>query len=205
VRHRIVDDLGEAGFGWELEERFTRTSHALAADGLIWLVDALDLPGLDDRLRALGEPAGVIQLLDRHERDCAAIAGRLGVVHHVVPDRVSDSPFELVPLVRWRRWREAALWWPARRALVTADAIGTNRFMAGREPAAVHPILRLLRPPHGLACFEPEHLLVGHGAGIHGEEATIALQRALAGARTGIPRWAATGLLPSLWPRRDRA
>ena len=46
---------------------------------------------------ALGEPAGVVQLLDRHNRDCAAVAAELGVPHLVVPDAVPDSPFEAIP------------------------------------------------------------------------------------------------------------
>jgi hypothetical protein len=187
--HRIVDDLGAGGFGWQREERYVRTSHALAAGGRVWLVDPLDMPGLGDRVAALGEPAGIVQLLDRHSRDCAVLAARLGVPHHVVPDALPDVPFELVPVVRWPKWRESALWWPERRILVAADAIGTNPFMAGRERAGVHPVLRLLRPPRPLSRYEPEHLLVGHGEGVHGPEATAVLRRAVATARTGLPGW----------------
>ena len=44
-----------------------RTSHALVAGGRVWLTDPVDNPELEDRVRALGEPAGVLQLLDRHE------------------------------------------------------------------------------------------------------------------------------------------
>jgi hypothetical protein len=189
VSYHPVDDLGEAGFGWALDERLTRTSHALAAGGRVWLVDAIDVPGLDERVRALGEPAGVVQLLDRHNRDCAAIAARLGIPHHVVPRALPDTPFELVPVVDWRPWREVALWWPERRTLVVADAVGTNRFMAGGEPLGVHPLLRIAKPPRGLGRYEPEHLLVGHGEGLHGVAAPDALRRALRTARTGVPRW----------------
>ena len=191
-RHHIVDDLGEAGFGWEVDERFTRTSHAVGDAGRVWLIDPVDVEGLDDRVSKLGEPAAVVQLLDRHDRDCAAIARRLGIPHHVVPDELPGTPFELVPLVGWRRWREVALWWPERRVLVTADAVGTNRFMAAGERAGVHPLLRLAKPPRALARLEPEHLLVGHGPGVHGAEAAEALRGALASARTGIPRWVAS-------------
>jgi hypothetical protein len=204
VDHRIVDDLGAAGFGWALDERLTRTSHALAAGGRVWLVDPLDVAGLDERVTSCGEPAGVVQLLDRHKRDCAAIAARLGVRHHVVPDALPDTPFEIVPLVRRRGWREAALWWPDCHALVVADAVGTNRFMAGRERAGVHPVLRLAGPPRALARYEPQHLLVGHGPGVHGPDAAEALRRALARARTGLPRWAldvASAALPGLGSR----
>ena len=97
---RFCDDLGPDGFGWIVDEAGTRTSHALAADGKVWLVDALDWPEGLDRALELGEPAGVIQLLDRHNRDCAQVAGRLQVPHMRVPDAIDDSPFQAIPIVR---------------------------------------------------------------------------------------------------------
>ena len=75
---RIVDEIAHTT-GWIAEERMARTSHALEVDGRVWLFDVVDWPELDDRVRELGEPAGVVQLLDRHNRDCAAVARRLGV------------------------------------------------------------------------------------------------------------------------------
>ena len=82
---RLVDET-DFGFGWIGGEKpkLMMASHALAADGRVWLVDPTDEPGLDERLRGLGEPAGVIQLLDRHNRGAAAAAARLRVPHHVV-------------------------------------------------------------------------------------------------------------------------
>ena len=190
MEHRFVDEL-EFGFGWHPDEAFVRTGHALASDGRVWLVDPVDGPGLDKRIRALGEPAGVVQLLDRHNRDGAELATRLGVPHHIVPDALPGAPFELVPLVRWPKWRESALWWPERSVLVTADALGTTRFFAGAEPVGVHPFLRLVKPPRGLLRYQPEHLLVGHGAGLHGPDTAAAIRAAVNGARTGFPRWTA--------------
>ena len=111
-RFRFCDDAGADGFGWIVDEAMTRTSHALAADGKVWLVDALDWPDAIARARELGEPAGVVQLLDRHDRDCAALAQRLGVAHVVAPDDLPGSPFVFVPIMRRKRWRESALWWP---------------------------------------------------------------------------------------------
>ena len=147
----------------------------------------VDDPGLDARLGELGEPAGVVQLLDRHNRDCAAVAQRLGVPHHVVPLQLPGSPFELRPVLRGRWWREVAVWWEERKILLVADAVGTIPFFcAGAEPAGVHPFLRL-RPPRSLRGLEPEHLLVGHGAGVHHHPA--ALESALRTARRRIPRW----------------
>src|SRR4051812_49587841 len=124
------------------------TSHALVADGGVWLVDPSEGDGVEERVRALGEPAGVLQLLDRHNRASAAFAERLGVPLHKVPfERV--GPFETVPIVRRKRWREVALWWPERRVLVCADALRTipHYFAPGGEQLGVHSPLPLTPPP----------------------------------------------------------
>lgn len=49
--------------------------------------------------------------------------------------RVPDWPFEIVPLVRRFRWDEVALWWPERRVLVCADALGTVLSVRRRDRA----------------------------------------------------------------------
>ncbi len=91
------------------------------------------------------------------------------------------------PFAEARGWREIALWWPAEKTLVVAEAVGTNPFFTGgRDPVGVHLLLRLTPPRAALGPFEPEHLLVGHGEGVHGAEASTALGTALAGARTGL-------------------
>lgn len=183
---KVVDEIDDA-FGWIQQERLGRTSHALAADGRVWLFDVVDDPELDAHVRELGEPAGVVQLLDRHNRDCASVARRLGVPLHVLPVLLPGTPFEFRPVVRRRWWREVALWWPERRVLLVAEAIGTSPyFCAGAEPAGVHPFLRLW-PPRSLRGLEPDHLLVGHGEGVHQHPA--ALESALRTARRRIPRW----------------
>jgi hypothetical protein len=184
---RFCDEL-PFGFSWLVEEPATRTSHALASDGRVWLVDPVDWEPALERVPTLGAPAAVVQLLDRHRRDCARIAERLGVAHVVVPDEIASSPFACVPVVRVRGWRETALWWPETRTLVVAEAIGGNRlFRAGDEPVGVHLLLRP-RPPRRLAAYEPEHLLLGHGEGVHGEAAAAALREAVATARRRLPR-----------------
>jgi hypothetical protein len=184
---RFVDEL-EVGFGWIESESLSRTSHALAADGRVWLTDAIAVDGLEERVRALGEPAGVIQLLDRHGRDCAAVAARLGVPHHVVPASVPEAPFRFLQVRRGRWWKEVALWWPQRRILVCADALGTVPFFrAGDELTGLHPFLRL-RPPRALEGLGVEHLLVGHGVGIHGPAAGAAVEAALRHGRRRLPR-----------------
>jgi hypothetical protein len=187
VEWRLCDDFGPDGFGWIVDEAMTRTSHALAANGKVWFVDALDWPEAIDRALQLGEPAGVVQLLDRHDRDCAALAARLGVPHVVVPDELPGSPFTFVPVMRRSRWRESALWWPARRTLVLADALATNRFYtAGKAPIGVHLLLRLT-PPRALTAYEPERILVGHGEGVHGPDASTALRDAINQSRRRLP------------------
>lgn len=187
---RFVDELAY-GFGWIELERMRRTSHALAADGHVWMIDPIEGDGVDERIRALGEPAGVIQLLDRHGRDALAFATRLGVPLHIVPQVLDGSPFRFLPVARSRWWKEVALWWPEQRLLVCADALGTvPYFRAGREPAGVHPLLRL-RPPRSLRGLEVDHLLVGHGEGLHGDGTAAAVGDALHHARRRIPRWLA--------------
>lgn len=187
---RLVDRQA-FGFGWIAPGRpkLRIASHALAADGRVWMVDPTDEPSLDEQVRLLGEPAGVIQLIDRHNRACAGVAARFGVPHYRVPFAgVPEAPFEVVPIVRRRWWREIALWWPERRVLVTGDALGTvpHYFALGGEQVGVHPLLRPT-PPVVLARYEPEHVLVGHGAGVHARAAE-AVRDALAHARSRMVR-----------------
>jgi hypothetical protein len=179
---RFCDEF-DGGLGWIADDQVSRTSHALVVGGGVWLIDPVDAPGVEERVRALGEPRGVIQLLDRHERDGPELARRLDVPVHVVPAAVDGAPFELVPLVRRRWWRESALWWSERRVLVVADALGTVLYFRGRrESIGVHPLLRLF-PPRALGRFDPLHVLTGHGEGIHGEGAADAVREALRTAR----------------------
>ena len=80
--------------------------------------------------------------------------------------------------------------------LVATEAIGTLPFFAvGDGRAGVHPMLRLT-PPRVLRGYQPEHLLGGHGLGVHGPEAASALETALAHSRSDVPRLLAR--LPSL-------
>jgi hypothetical protein len=184
------------GFGWIAAEPelLQRASHALSVEGRVWLVDPVDAPGVDERVRALGAPAGVLQLVDRHARDCVALARRLGVPFHRVPrGSVSGAPFEVLPVLNVPGWREVALWWEAERALVCSEAVGTvSYFCAPGEPLGVHPFLRLYQP-RGLQdlarSLTPRHVLVGHGEGIHGDGAATALARAVHGARRATPAW----------------
>lgn len=184
---RTVDEY-DFGFSWIIDEAMTRTSHALVDDGRVWLIDPVDVPDQIERATGLGTPAAVVRLLDRHGRDCDALAARLGIPLLDLPQQLSDCPFQVVRLTHNRLWKEVALWWPQRRVLVVAEAVGTNAmFTGGAAPVGVHLFLRLF-PPRRLAQFAPEHLLVGHGPGLHGPQAATGLQQALARSRTDLPR-----------------
>ncbi len=111
---RITVEEHPLGLTFVVKEPMQRAFHALVDDGRVWLVDPLDDPDILD-VAALGEPAGVLQLLDRHNRDCAGIASRLGVPHLKVPDSVPGSPFTAIAALRVPGWKETALWWPRRR------------------------------------------------------------------------------------------
>ena len=189
-------------FGWIAEHprNLLRASHALADDRRVWLVDPIEVRELDERIRVLGKVVGVIQLLDRHSRDSVALARRFGVpLYHAPTAGAPGSPFHVLRAVNLPLWRESALWWPEQKTLVVADAFGTASYFLGPgERLAVHPLLRLF-PPRSLGQVAPEHVLFGHGEGIHGEDATAALREALQGARRGVPRW-----LVGLARRRDR-
>lgn len=163
-----------------------RTSHALLVDGRVWLIDPVDAPELEERVRALGEPAGVLQLLDRHERGCTVWAERLAVPHLRAWESIVEAPFDVLPVRRRRWWREVALWEPSRRTLICADALGAVAyFCAPGERIGLHPLVRPF-PPRALAGAAPERILCGHGAGVH-DDATAALQEALRTARRRLP------------------
>ena len=205
---RFVDEL-EFAVGWIAPEpRFMqRTSHAVAVNGRLWVIDPVDDDEAFERARSLGEPAGVLQLLDRHGRDCERVADRLGVPHHAVPDVApAGAPFEVIPVLRRKRWHEVALWFPELRTLVCADALGTAPYYrAPGERIGVSPLLRLT-PPRTLLAVEPAHVLVGHGAGVH-HDAASAVREAVAKARRRTPAWllsAATREVRSRTTRRTR-
>jgi hypothetical protein len=205
VEVRFCDE-SELGFGWIAAEpaSMQRTSHALVADGAVWVVDPVDGPGVEERIRALGDPRGVLMLLDRHRRDCRALAERLSVPLHETPfEGVEGAPFSFLPVIRNRLWREVALWWEQRRLLLVPEAIGTTPLVrAPGERAGVHPALRLRPPRRQLGGLAPERLLVGHGEGVQ-EEAAAALRDALAGSRRRTPAWAGARLRGLLRRRRD--
>ena len=192
MRIRFCDEF-EAGFGWIVDEFMERCSHALVVDGRVWVIDPVDGDGVEERVHAAGTPAGVLQLLDRHNRDCAALAARLGVRLHLVPQG-SLGPFACIAVKNSRSWNEIAIWWPERRVLVCADALGTTQyFCAGNERLGVHPLLRVRPPRRQLGALQPDVILCGHGEGVF-DDAGAALREALSTSRRRIPAQVASAV-----------
>lgn len=186
-----------SGFTWiaDPDEDAERASHALETDAGVWVVDPVDAAGLDDRLRNLGEVAGVVIVHDRHTRDADAIAERLDVPVFVpagmdlTREKLASEPesfeeelpgtdYALETLLDTDEWEEAMLVDESGGTLVVMEALGTlPAFRADDEAVGVHPALE--DAPEGLADRRPERLLVGHGESIYADAAT-ALQTALA-------------------------
>lgn len=169
-----------------------RAGHAVLAGGGVWLIDPPDGEGLDAAVAELGAPvAGVFQLLDRHPRDCDAVAQRFGVPLLRAPlPGATAGPFTVVPLWHLPVWKEDALWDEATATLVVPEAlVGAPDFAAPGETVGVHPARRLL-PPTVLKPYagRVEHLLLGHGDALHGEDARAAMRDAFAGSRTRLPK-----------------
>ena len=158
----------------------------------MWVIDPVDGDGVDDRIAALGEPAGVVRLLDRHPRACDAFAQRLGVPLYKEPvDAVPGAPFELIPVLRAPGWHEVALWFPRERTLVCADVLANAPgYRAPGERVGVHPVLRV-RPPNRLLAYPAEHVLLGHGPGHPPARRAAAVERAMNTAWRQAPFWAA--------------
>jgi hypothetical protein len=194
-RHRI-DDLGSFSWLAHPDEFMQRASTAIALDGGGSLViDPLDAPGLDEALAPLGDVRAVCILLNRHRRDAEAVAARHDVPV-VVPQVLAGmgQPLRLRGIEErtvWRRfgWREAALWLPERRLLVSPEALGTAPYYRANdgERLAVHPVLRLFPPRLSLVAIEPVAIAVGHGAPLT-TDAPEALREALRTARRRLPR-----------------
>lgn len=191
-----------SGAGWIAPEPdyMQRASHAVVAGDGTWLIDPVEGDGLDEILAPLPAVRGVVQLLDRHPRDCAALASRFGVARHETPrDGVPGLPLVAIPLADRRWWREVALWWPEARTLIVAESLGTAPYYP--VPGArlgVHPAMRLT-PPHGLAAYAAERLLPGHGAPVSGPGVAGEIRTALDRSRRDAP-----GVLARLIRHRGR-
>jgi hypothetical protein len=98
-------------------------------------------------------------------------------VPHIGSRQEAETPFALPSVVSFPGWHERALWWEEGRVLAVADALGTRPyFVRPGDELGVHPFLRLT-PPKKLGAYAPEHILVGHGKGVHGDGARAALRQ----------------------------
>lgn len=203
-----VHEVGryDDGFSWMAhpDELMARASHALLDDDRVWVIDPVDAAGLDDRLAALGEVAGVVVLFNWHARDAGAVAARhdvpvfvpewvTGVARHLdgpverFEDAVPDTAFRAVRITPHPLWREAALHREADGTLVVSDSVGTAAyFLAPGERLGVSPYQRPWPPRRALGGLAPGRVLVGHGEPVV-EDAAAALQTALTGARRRAP------------------
>jgi hypothetical protein len=175
------------GLTWIEPNAMARAAHALVDDGRVWLIDPFEDAGALAAVAELGEPAGVFQLLDRHNRDCKPIAQRLGVELYRLPKDSAGTPFTPIKVIANRAWNEVALWWPEQKALVVAEAVGTGPVFGLGRRVGVHPMLRLVPPRAQLSRYQPERLFVGHGESIE-SGADADLRAALAHSRTDTPR-----------------
>lgn len=201
----IEIDRAEHGVGWiaHPDEAMQRASHAIERDGTVWVLDPVDVDGLDDLLAEFGEVGGVVILLDRHKRDCATVANRHDVPVYVpafmddveeeldapverVRHDLADSGLAVHELCDKRYWQEALLYDRDDGLLVVPEAVGTTEyFLTGSERLGVHPLLRLT-PPRSLTRLDPQRIRVGHGEGID-EDASEALASAIDGSRRRAP------------------
>lgn len=183
-----IDEELPFAVSWTVRETMERSSHALAAAGLVWLIDPVADEAALAAAERLGKVAAVVQLLDRHPRDCAALAKRYGVSHLRLPEEVEGAPFTAFPIVSVPKWRELGLWWEAESLLVVPEAVGTGSYFAlGDGPVGIHPMLRALPPGGALRRYAPRRLLCGHGPPLH-EGAAAAIEAALERSRRDAPR-----------------
>lgn len=186
----IFDDTVPGLLSWEHPSPpfMRRAGHAVVAAGRVWVIDPPDGEGVRERIATLGEVAGVLQLLDRHPRDCEALAAHFGVPLHVTPFGEQLPGIELFQVVRNPVWKEVGAWIAETRTLIVPESLSAaEAFIAPGEGVGVHPLRRLL-PPTMVRRYAPEHLLTGHGPAVHGEAACrAAISDALAGSRRRVP------------------
>lgn len=202
-----IIDRFESGFGWFAHpgETGRRASHAVQGDDGVWLLDPRDVPGLDDRLAALDDLAGVAVLSGYHARDAHTLAERHDVPVFVprwldraaerIPGSVErcawslgESGFALQRYTPFPGWSEAIAYRESNGTLYVPDSFGTGPlFTVGSERLGLFVLCRFVPPRRLLTDLEPERILVGHGRGVF-EDPAVALSDALDGARRRLPR-----------------
>ncbi|AFK19282.2 MULTISPECIES: MBL fold metallo-hydrolase [Haloferax] len=201
-------DRWDHGVGWlaHPDETMQRASHIVEVNGDVWVFDPVDAPGVDDLFAEFGDVAGVAIGLDRHKRDAAAIANRHEVPVYVASwmtgvadeldanverfgNTLADSGFQTFRIVDRSvpPWQEVGFYHEELRTLFVPETVGTvDYFCAPGERLGVHPMLRPFPPRRALYGYDPDRLLVGHGAGIS-ENAGDELRTALSNARRNLP------------------
>jgi hypothetical protein len=195
-----LDDRGS--FAWMLgpADPMSRASSAIVLGAGTVLVDPVEADGLDAELSSLPAVIGVVTLLDRHQRDAAAIAERLGVPR-LTPTALGGDGLALGGVqertVTTRRgWHEALMWLPDRRLLVCTETLGTAGFDLARrgDPLGMHPFARPFPPRAAFRDIDPAVIAVGHGSPLT-VDAGAAMRRVLGRARLQLPRhWVRFGL-----------
>ncbi len=179
------------GLSWVAAEPafMERGSHAVLADGGVWLFDPVDGDGLEEALAGLGAVRGVVQLVDRHPRDCLTLARRFGVPLHTVPTGgVPGLGGEPVVLHDRPWWREVAFWLPDHRALLVGESVGTAPyFRMDGDRVGLHPLARI-RPPARLLGRDVAHLLPGHGEALAADGIGEELARVIGSGRRDLPQ-----------------
>lgn len=193
------------GVGWiaHPDEAMERASHAFEVDGDVWIVDPVDVDGLDDLVAEFGDVAGVVLLLDRHKRDAATIAKRHGVAVHApvwmdgvesdlgVPveglrTEVGQTGYGVHPVIDNRFWQEAALYGEDTGQLIVSEALGSAPYYRRKNHRiGVHPALRLF-PPKRLRQFTPQRVDFGHGRGL-ADDSEGTIRRAIDRSRRSAP------------------
>lgn len=186
----------DGGISWiaQPDEDAQRASHALSTAAGVWVVDPVDAEGLDERLAALGDVAGVVVVQDRHTRDAEAVAQRHDVSVFVpdwmrlvrekletdaesVGSSLPGTEYDVHELIRTDDWEEAVLVDERTDTLVVPETLGTLPAFGGDgTDLGVHPAVD--EPPESLAEWSPERVLVGHGSSVH-SDANAELRRAI--------------------------
>ena len=147
--------------------------------------------------------AQIADITDSPEVHADGWAERLGVPLVRAFEGVPGTPFQALPVLDNRFWREVALWEPESRTLLCADVLGTLEFFrAGDERIGMHPFLRLA-PPRSLLSVAPERVLVGHGGGLD-QDAAEAVHDTVRNARRRIPAALASAARAVRNSRRSR-
>jgi hypothetical protein len=213
----VVIDEWDEGVGWiaHPDERGRRASHAVGGEDGVWLLDPLDAPGVDDLIAGLGDVAGVAVLSNWHARDAGVFARRYDVPVSIpgwltrVPDLVDaeterferqpgGSGFRVDHVQPLPGWHEGVAYREGDGTLYTPDLLSTVPFArVGDERVGLTLVRRPLPPRALLGGLEPDRILVGHGAGVF-EEASAALEDALANARRRLPQALLQGAGPYL-------